>query len=258
MKNYLIDLDGTLYRGNQLTSYAKDWIEQLNHQGTGYLLCTNCPMHSPESMVHKLAALGIKTIAERILTSGMVLKNLMPEGGEIVLTGSRSYRQWLADNGFTFSDNASTAVVAFDPEMIYRDLSVVSRAIRRGARFILTNGDDVIPDGDDMIPHTGAIGAAIEKATGVRPLILGKPYSPMMDAALSILHCQVEDCIVVGDRMDTDIQFALNHGADSYLVLTGVTSHADTICSLIKPTRIFEDIQELMKWEDTNYEKQPL
>ena len=250
MKKYLIDLDGTLYRGSQIIPGAAEWMERLHQRAQDYLLCTNCPLCSPEALVERLARMGIHTAPEHVLTSGMVLKHLYPQGAEITLLGSRSYRAWLKQNGFSFSPDAGIAVIGYDPEMTYQDLQTVCTAILRGARYILTNEDNVIPQGEAYVPHTGAIGAAVHYATGRTPLVLGKPHAPMMEAALALLNVPASDCIVVGDRMDTDMEFAFRNGAESCLLLTGVTSRKDAAQAKEQPTYIFENLGELMKWED--------
>lgn len=250
MRKYLIDLDGTLYRGSHVLPGAAQWIDRLNERRQNYLLCTNCPLHSPVSLTEKLAGMGIHTAPENILTSGMVVKSLFPHGETIALLGSKAYRGWLEENGFSFSPNAKVAVAGYDPEMNYEELQRFCSAIFHGAQYILTNGDNVIPQGDKLVPHTGAIGAAIRYATGREPLVLGKPYAPMMNAALSLLDCTAEECAVVGDRMDTDMEFAFRNGAQGWLLLTGVTTLEEAKRYARQPEHIFRDLAELMEWED--------
>ncbi|MGI6689220.1 MAG: HAD-IIA family hydrolase [Christensenellales bacterium] len=250
MKKYLIDLDGTLYSGEKPLPFAAEWIDRLNRQGREYLLCTNCSMHSPETLVSRLSKVGIYTTPDHILTSGMAILSILPKGGRIALLGSRAYRNWLEEKKFVISNQASIAVVGFDPEARYNDIKEICNIIREGATYILTNEDNVIPDGDNLIPHTGAFGAAITCATGATPIVLGKPHRPMMQAALDILDCQEKDCIVFGDRLDTDIQFASNHGVESCLLLTGISSSASPQNAFCKPTKTFKNLYEVMKWED--------
>lgn len=248
-------MDGTLYRGSEPLPYAAEWIARLNLTGVKYLLCTNCPMHSPDTLVSRLHSMGIETTPEHILTSGMALKSIYPSGGEITLLGSPMYQHWLEQNGFEIAEKASVAVVGYNPGMRYEDLKRICFAIQSGAAFILTNEDDVIPEGKTMVPHTGAIGAAVSFATGAVPTVLGKPHRPMMEAALKILGCRAEDTTVFGDRMDMDIGFANKYGAGSALLLTGITTAEMVSISSVKPTWVFESLLDVIRWEEESDEE---
>ncbi len=256
IKRYLIDLDGTLYAGGHSLPYAGQFINHLNRTNTPYLLTTNCPLHSPASLVRRLGAMGIDTAEEHVLTSGMACADYLREQGisdSIYIEGSADYRQWMISQGFALStSNASVAIVGYNPEMTYGDLRDVCREIMNGALFLLTNGDHVIPREGALVPHTGAIGAAVSYATKVDPVVIGKPNAAMLRSACTRLGCDAASCVVIGDRMDTDIAFAKRHGATAFLVLTGVTRREDVSGSNQpdeQPDRIFETLQELFQAE---------
>lgn len=250
MKIYLIDLDGTLYRGNESIEYASEFIDFLNTNNRKYLMTTNCPLNSPEGIVKKLKTLGIHTTTDKILTSGLACRDYLLEyhpNKKVFLIGSQSFKEILSDSGVQLTENDSDVVViGYDQNMVYSDLKQACVNILNGAEFISTNMDNVIPHGQTFIPHTGAITAAVQYAVNKEPFVVGKPYTPMFNSALKKLGCAKQDCVVIGDRLDTDIQFAHNNGIPGYLVFTGVTKSSDLENSLIKPDKCFENLKSLI------------
>ena len=253
MKNYLIDLDGTIYRGDVPVEFAEEFVEYLNKNKRKYLFVTNCPYNSPESIMHKLRNMGIKTAAERILNSGEACADYLKrfhDGKRVYVIGSESFNKQIVDAKMIVVDDFPDIVaVGYDKEFNYRKLDLASRFIRKGAVFVATNTDDVIPSGSDFVPHTGAILSAVAKASGREPLIIGKPEKFMLETAVRKLFCAKEDCVVIGDRIDTDIAFAVKNKIPGYLVLTGITDRKQIESSSIRPDRIFNNLKEIEQFE---------
>jgi 4-nitrophenyl phosphatase len=250
---YLIDMDGTLYRGSSPIEHAKEFIQYLKMNNRKFLLATNCPGSTTGDLVKKLALMNIEAAEEDILTSGQVTASYISANkiaSRVYVIGSKALEEEFIKKGVeVVQDNPDYVVVGFDRNFSYEKMEKAIRYINRGAGFIITNGDFTIPEGNEFIPHTGAIAAGIERATGVVPLVMGKPGEHFLAAAQGILMCSREECCVIGDRLDTDIAMGANLGIASYLVMTGVTTNELLEESPFKPTKAFEDLRDLMMFD---------
>ncbi len=257
MKNCLIDLDGTIYRGDAPIEHADAFIEYLGSIGKKYIFVTNCPRNSPGRIAEKLEGMGIDPRGGKVLTSGVAALRYLRErhpGKSVYAIGSPDFLDLLTRGGVRLSfTDPDIVLVGFDPDFTYAKMEAASAFILRGAVFLGTNTDATIPHGSATIPHTGAILASISAATGKTPECLGKPSRFMLEAALAEMGCEKEDCAVIGDRLDTDMQFAASNGIPGYLVLTGSSTRETVRDSLAKggiaPTLIFEDLRELVEWD---------
>lgn len=253
MKNYLIDLDGTLYRGMTKIEYADIFIKYLNDNSRKYLFVTNCPLNSQKEIAEKLKSMGIDADSQRVLNSAMATRDYLVKAGcgkKIYIIGSKALKDELFNWGFNIVESdPDIVVVGYDREFTYKKLEKACLFIRGGAQFIGTNIDATIPSGNTFIPHTGSILASISKSTGVEPICIGKPARYMLKSAAKILGCREADCAVIGDRLDTDMAFAINNGIPGYLVLTGTTDMSMLSKSYIKPDMVFDNLLELIKYE---------
>lgn len=252
-RKYLIDLDGTIYRGNEPIQYAKEFIDYLYKNGRSFLMTTNCPENTPALLVEKLKKMGITVKEENIMTSGQVTINYLLKktaDPDVFLIGSEALKNEFLKSGIQLNGtHPQYVVVGFDRSFDYEKMKTAVQLIRKGAEFISTNLDTSIPDGNDIIPHTGALAAAIETATGVKPLNMGKPGSFMLDEALSRLGCGKDECCIIGDRLDTDILFGASNGVETFLVLTGITRKEELEKSDVQPNRVFANLKELIEYE---------
>lgn len=247
---YIIDMDGTLYHGTSPIEHAKEFIQYLQENNRKFILATNCPGNSPGGLVTKLSSMGIEVNESNILTSGQITASYISENkiaSRIYLIGSQSLEEELIKKGLqVVQDNPDCVVVGFDRDFTYDKMKKAVGFILGGAKFIVTNSDYTIPEGDIIVPHTGALAAGIEISTGVKPLTLGKPEKYILEEVQHRLNCCKEECCIVGDRLDTDIATGIRFGIKSYLVMTGVTYYKLLEESEIKPTRVFNDLKELM------------
>jgi 4-nitrophenyl phosphatase len=133
-----------------------------------------------------------------------------------------------------------------DFTLTYEKLRLGCLAIRAGARFIATNMDRTFPSEEGLVPGAGSLVAALQTATDVEPLVIGKPQPIMFRVALDLLQCAPEHTLMIGDRLDTDIAGAQNTGLRGILVLTGVTTHEELETSPHRPDAVFEDLPELL------------
>jgi 4-nitrophenyl phosphatase len=229
LKSLILDMDGVLWRDKTPIGDLKYIFKKIDSLGLGYILATNNAAHSPEQYVEKLAGFGVQIDSERIVTSAMAagfyLRNQFTKGGDIYVIGEQGLKITLRKYGFTTNgENPVAVVAALDREINYQKLTQATLLIRSGIPFIGTNPDRSFPIPEGEAPGAGAILAALEAATSVSPVIIGKPGPIMYQFALERLETSAEATLVIGDRLETDIKGAQNAGCRSALVLTGVTS----------------------------------
>ena len=233
--NVLLDLDGTLWVGDDALPGAADAVAALREAGKGVAYITNDVRHSPEEFVRKLWRLGFQANVEQIITCGAAVQFLLAErrdGGAAFVIGSQALVDHVADAGLRivnnteFATRADVVVVGAHQDFDYRELRIGAQAVLRGAELIGATRDATFPMPDGPWPGSGALLAAVETAAGTRAAqIVGKPEPALYDTARDRLG--EGSYIAVGDRLDTDVAGARRAGIDSALVLTGATSRAD-------------------------------
>ena len=171
------------------------------------------------------------------------------EAAKVLVIGDTGLLTALKQAGFTLVKSAAEAevvAVGMDPTVNWRRLAEATLAIRAGAAFIGTNPDTSFPNERGQVPGNGAILAALQAASGQEPLVIGKPDIHLYQQALDMMGVAVEKMLIVGDRLETDIQGGINLGAPTALILTGVTDEAMAKASDIKPTYVFKNLPELL------------
>lgn len=250
---YIIDMDGTLYHGTSPIEHAKEFVRYLQKNHRKFLFVTNCSGSSPIELVAKLAGMDIKITEENILTSGQVTASFVANNtiaSRVYVIGSRALKEELVQHGVqVVRTKPDCVIVGFDKSFHFNKMKAAVNFILDGAKFIVTNDDSTIPDGHSFLPHTGAIAAGIERATGIKPLVIGKPETYILSVVQQKLHCSLEECAIIGDRLDTDIALGTRLGIPSYLVMTGVTSYDMVKQSSIQPTKIFDHLKELLIYD---------
>lgn len=248
-KNYLLDMDGVLVRGNSPIPGAAEFIKKLNDLNYQYLVFTNNPLYTSRDLAHRLQTVGIAISADHIFTSGMAtarfLQSQHPNGTAFVI-GESGLTQPLYEVGYVVTDVNPDYVVL--GETLSYNLEQITKAIRlidRGALFIATNPDPAGAEDQGLVPACGALAALIEKATGKSPFFVGKPNPLMMRHALNFLGLHSTNTIMVGDRMDTDIVAGLMTGLETILVLSGVSTREDVTKFPYRPTKIISSIAEI-------------
>lgn len=258
LRAVIIDMDGVLYRGDTALPGAQALLDWLSERGFPFLLLTNNSTLDPRAYEHKLAAMGIRVPARLILTSALaaadyLARNVAP-GTRVFLIGEKGLEAALAELGlFNVTDRQpEVVVVGMDRQITYDKLRTAGLAIRAGARFIATNPDRTLPTEAGDEPGAGAIIAALEAATDKTPLVIGKPERHMLEIALARLGKPAELTAMLGDRLETDILAAQRFGLPSILVLSGVTREAPPATSDVRPTWVFDDVQELLAaWRES-------
>lgn len=250
MKNFIIDMDGVLVRGNQMIPGADGFINKLREQNRNFLLLTNNPTYTPGDLAHRLQSIGINITENQIFTSALAtaafLHRQRPDGKAFVL-GESGLTEAIHDIGYVITDMQPDYVVvgetkAYDYQMIKKAIRLIHDG---GARFIATNPDSSGPSEGGIVPACGAMAALIQKASGVEPFFVGKPNALMMRTALNFLNVHSENTLMVGDRMDTDIVSGVTSGMETILVLSGVTKVEDINRYPYLPTYVRESVANI-------------
>ena len=252
-RGYIFDLDGTVYRGDRLLAGAAETIRGLRAAGRRVVFLSNKPIDTRESYARKLRALGIPTRTADVINSSFVLARYLSRrsaGADLFVIGERPLLIELRRAGFRIvgnGDQADWVVIAFDRTFDYAKLTGALYAVRRGARLIATNPDRTCPVEGGEIPDCAAMIGAVEGATGTRvKVIVGKPSRITLDACLVQMGLRARDCLMIGDRLETDIRMGREAGMAAALVLTGVTDRRALRRSPIKPDYVLGNLRELL------------
>lgn len=221
------DLDGVVYRGDEPVAGAAEAIRRLQRCGVRVIFCTNNSHHTVDQYVLKLRRLGVDVAPADVLTSGVVTAEVIGpryEGARALVIGGEGIREPLRRSGIEpdGGDAPAVVVVGWDPSFDYDAMRRAARAVLAGATLVATNADATFPAVDGLSPGAGAILASIERATGSRAEVMGKPNPPMMERAAARLD-GYDQIAMLGDRPDTDLAGGRTRGWMTILVLSGVT-----------------------------------
>ena len=264
IKGFIFDLDGTLYLGEKALPYAVETIQAIRKQGKRILFISNKPLEPPQSYAAKLTRLGITASADEVITSGYVLGTYLSQhfpdlayyvvGEENLKAELRAFglkvreELWDQDEKSVIEPSGIDAVViAFDRTLDYRKLNTAYQALRCGAHFFATNPDKTCPMPGGGIPDAGATLAALEHLTGRKVEVLaGKPARVMMEVAMQCLDLPPERCLVIGDRLETDVRMGIEAGMHAAVVLTGASSREQAEDATPAPHLILENLGDLL------------
>ncbi|MCP5096665.1 MAG: HAD-IIA family hydrolase [Chloroflexi bacterium] len=250
---YIFDLDGTVYLGNALLESAGETISRLRKMGKRTVFLSNNPTRTREEYAKKLTRLGLETPIEDVINSSFVmvdyLKRRLPDA-KLFVVGEDSLCNELRQAGFTLTDDAEqidVVIASFDRTFVYRKLQIAFDAINKGARFFATNADRYCPVPGGGEPDAAAMIAAIEACTNTKiEAVVGKPSHYMAEAILGVLDLAPEQCIMTGDRLETDVQMGLDAGMAGTLTLTGATDETMLVNSDINPTYVIRKLADLI------------
>lgn len=247
---YLLDMDGTLYLGDEVISGAVEFIKALEDTGREYIYLTNNSSRAGEDYVLRLNKLGFPCRPENVFTSGMATAMYLNEKfprKPVYPVGTKRFTEELASFGVNLSaEEPAAVVVGFDTELCYEKLNKAVRFIRRGAEFIGANPDFVCPmPKGEVLPDCGSICRLISAASGKEPFFIGKPNRRMIDIISKKTGIPNGEIAMVGDRLYTDIAAGINAGAVSVCVMSGETTEDMLKGSDIKPDLVFPSVKEI-------------
>lgn len=252
IKCFILDMDGTIYLGNELFPFIKDFLKKVEETGREYYFFTNNSSKSQQAYIEKLGKLGIQIKKDQMMTSSHVIVKYLKEhyeGKSIYVLGTSSLIQEFQyfDMSLTEED-PDIVVLGFDTTLTYEKLSKACHYIRNGCIYFGINPDWNCPmEGGAFIPDCGSIAKLIEASTGRFPEFFGKPSKHTLDYIIQETGCKPEEIAIVGDRLYTDIAVADQSDVTSILVLSGESTREDVETSDVKPDVILEDLSEITK-----------
>lgn len=249
-KLFLLDMDGTLYLGDDVFEGAIDYIDTIKRSGREYIYLTNNSSRAGMDYVTRLRRLGFPCEMENVFTSGMATAMYLNEkfpGCTVYPVGTKAFMNELESYGVKLGEDDVKAVcVGFDTELVYEKLDKAVHHLRRGAAFIAANPDWVCPmPAGEVLPDCGSICALLTAASGVKPEYIGKPNRNMVDIISRKTGVPNEQICCVGDRLYTDIAVAQNAGAVSVCVLSGESTVDDINAAERKPDYVLNNVAEI-------------
>ncbi|MDF2647863.1 MAG: haloacid dehalogenase [Paenibacillus sp.] len=250
---YLFDLDGTVYSGNQILPGVRSTLDKLRERGKSILFVTNTTTHTRKGVHERLSHLGIACSEEDILTalcvSRMYFQEYLPDA-KVLMIGEQAMRNELEQYGVETTDDplsATHVLVGLDRQFTYEKLTLGMNALRNCAQLIAANPDPFCPLEDGAIPDTWSLVKALEIASSQSVYkVIGKPSEYYAKKALEKLAITPEACLMVGDRVSTDICFGNTNGMYTALVLTGADSRKDIMLQGIKPDYVLASLSEII------------
>ena len=231
----LLDLDGVVYIGASAVAGAADSLAKAKAAGMRVAFVTNNASRTPSAIAAQLAGLGVPADASDVITSAQAGARLLAErlapGAAVLVVGGTGLRAAVRERGFrpvsVASERPAAVIEGYAPDLSYSLLTEGALAVQAGALFVVSNADKTLPTARGRQPGNGAMSRVIATATGQEPLVAGKPEPPLH--AEAVARTDASRPLVVGDRLDTDIEGAVRVGADSMLVFTGVARPLDAV-----------------------------
>lgn len=251
----LLDLDGVVYLGPKAVPGAPEALQRAKEAGMRLAYVTNNASRTPAAVAEVLRGMGAPAVPEDVVTSpqaaARLLADKLPPGAKVLVIGSVALRLAIRERGLipvsSAAEHPQAVVEGYVPGIDYQALAEGGLAVRAGALFVGTNADSTLPTQRGIQPGNGSLLRVIAHATGTEPMIAGKPELPLHHE--SIIRTGARQPLVVGDRLDTDIEAANRAGADSLLVLTGVSRPAELVTAPApqRPTYIALALESLLE-----------
>jgi len=254
-KLFLFDMDGTIYMEGKLFNDVSNLLEKIEQNGGKYVFITNNSSKSVNEYIKKLAKMGISCDENNFYTSTQATCELFNDrfrGKLVYAQGTDSFIKELKQNKIKvttkLNDEIGAIIVGFDSEITGKKLRTTSEVLTKfDVPYYATNPDWVCPVEFGYIPDCGSMCFGYEKATGKKPIFIGKPNPMMINLAMKKFNANKEQTVVIGDRIYTDIASGFNANVDTILVLSGEATINDCQNSDIKPTYVLESVAEILK-----------
>ena len=244
-----LDLDGTIYLGDELIEGSIDFLDRLESRGIARFFLSNNSSKSVEQYLQKLRGLGIAASRDEVLLSTHDLISWLSKEGvsRTYLVGTEGMREMLEESGLaTDSADPEFVVLGYDTEVTYEKLAMASVHLHRGVPMVSSHPDIVCPSPEGALPDSGAYMALFEATTGVKPVhVCGKPNKGMILHKIEEMGLSPSNCAMVGDRLYTDIEMAERAGVNGILVLSGEASKEDLAGSGPSPSLVVDSVSSL-------------
>ncbi len=250
-KGFICDMDGVIYHGNNILPGVKEFVSWLQEENKSFLFLTNSSERSPRELRQKLLRMGLDVGEEHFYTSALAtaafIKSQKSNATAYVI-GEAGLINALYEAGITMNDvNPDYVIVGETRNYNYASIEKAVGLIFNGAKLIGTNPDMTGPSEKGIVPACRALVSPISLTTGVEAYYLGKPNPLMMKTGLKMLGVEIEDAVIVGDRMDTDIISGIESEIETALVLSGVTTPEILKMYPYRPKYIFSGVGEIVK-----------
>lgn len=250
VKLFLLDMDGTFYLGDRLIDGSLSFIDRVQKTGRDFLFLTNNSSHNAAFYVERLHRMGLDVPRSKILTSGEATCEIISEkypAKRAYVLGNEYLIEEFHEAGIPVDDaNPEIAVIGFDTTLTYEKMRKICDLVRAGLPYIATHPDFNCPTENGFMPDIGAIIAFIEASTGRRPdLIVGKPNTGIVEAAVRRTHIAPAQMAMVGDRLYTDIETGIRSGMLSVLVMSGETTREMLASSATRPDYTFDRLCDM-------------
>jgi 4-nitrophenyl phosphatase len=255
IKSLILDMDGVIWRADAPIGNLPVIFDRIRERGLKFVFATNNGTKTSEQYVDKLSKLGVRVEPWQVITSAQALSYALsqkfPRGSKIFMIGGDGVRKALEESGYEIlsvenAPEAEAVVMGIDSEINFQKMSEATYLVRRGIPFYATNPDKTFPTPRGEIPGAGAWYSVIVTATGVQPLVAGKPFPFLMDLSLEKLGTKKEETLVVGDRLETDIAGGQAVGCPTALVLSGVSTLEQATNWKPAPDFVAEDLSQLL------------
>jgi HAD superfamily hydrolase (TIGR01457 family) len=252
-KGYIFDLDGTLYLGANAIPKAPETLAALRAGGARVVFLSNKPIEFAASYAAKLTHLGIPAAPEEVLNSSITMARYLARtapDARVYLIGEEPLAEELRRRSIQLVTDplaADYVVVSWDRQFTYEKLDGALQAIRNGARFVATHPDRTCPVEGGVVADVGGMIGAVEGVTGRSvEVVVGKPSPITVQEALGLLGLPASECIMVGDRLETDIRMGREAGMATALVLTGVARRDDVAAATWQPDYVLDSVADLV------------
>jgi len=254
-QTYLIDLDGTMYRGKDKIPEAKVFVDNLNKAGIEYYFLTNNTTKTPQQVAdnltnnHQITA-DVKQVITPSLATAAYIQNMFDDdiaNHSAYVIGEYGLKSAVFGTGIKLNEvDPDVVIVGLDYDVTYHKFELATLAIKRGAFFIGTNADTNLPNERGLVPGAGSVISLVETSTQQRAHYIGKPERDIIDFAAKAKGFDPKKAVMVGDNYNTDIKAGINANVDTLMVYTGVSTHEDIQNAPIKPTH---EVESLDKWD---------
>ncbi|MQS76524.1 TIGR01457 family HAD-type hydrolase [Companilactobacillus halodurans] len=254
-QTYLIDLDGTMYRGKAKIPEARVFVDNLNQKEIDYYFLTNNTTKTPQQVAdnltnnHQITAKADQVVTPSLATAAYI-KDMFGEdisNHSAYVIGEYGLKSAIFGTGIKLNEyDPDVVIVGLDYDVTYHKFELATLAIKRGALFIGTNADTNLPNERGLVPGAGSVISLVETSTQQRAHYIGKPEPEMIDFAVEAKKFDKSSALMVGDNYNTDIKCGISAGVDTLLVYTGVSTHDDIKKVSVKPTH---EVESLDKWD---------
>ena len=254
IKALILDMDGVIWKSDAPIGDLPATFKRIRERGLKFAFATNNGTKTPEDYQEKLRELGVEVEVSQVVTSALGIAFLLaqrhPRGTKVFVIGENGIRTALEEKGFEVlgvedAPKAEAVVMGIDRGINFQKMAEATLLVRAGIPFYTTNTDRTFPTPRGEIPGSGAWLSVVITATGVEPIVAGKPFPYLMELALERLGTSREETLVVGDRLETDIAAGQAVGCPTALVLSGVSKRADA--GAWNPNIIADDLASLVK-----------